>query len=85
METLFKYMNKPTEKSLSTRCREYIVNNPTAIAQAIPVAIVGWYSLPVIIAICNWAPWLYIGYKIHRKTQLVRDAYTFVQQYNPFI
>ena len=73
------------EKSFSEQITGYIVENPTIIIKGIPVILVGWYSIPLLISLGYWAPWIYVGYELYQKTSVAKQAYTIAKTTKEFI
>ena len=83
MENIIKsvkeYIVPPPEKTLTQKCTEFISNHPEIIYKGVPIAIVGWYAMPVIILGIQLAPWLYVGYHVQQNGIIAHKVY---QAYN---
>ncbi len=49
--------------------------NPGLLMKAVPVAVVGWYCIPVIGTVIYVAPWIYLAYEVSNHATLAKSVY----------
>jgi hypothetical protein len=43
--------------------------------RGLPIAVVGYYTLPLIVTGWTWLPWIWLGYELYIKTRMVSRTY----------
>ena len=69
----------PQELTFSERLLEYTKNNPSTVAAGTAVGLVGWYTIPVVLATVTWIPYLGAGYYLYQQSQTATETISWYQ------
>jgi hypothetical protein len=49
--------------------------SPMTLVKGVPVAILGYYTIPVLIAGWLWLPWIWVAYEVYTTTEIIGRTY----------
>lgn len=54
------------DRTAWVKIKEFIKAHPELLYKGVPIVLVGYLTLPLLISIWMWLPWLWAGYEVYR-------------------